>query len=107
MGLDRGEFWWRIFRFNWFGHQSRFDAPAPAARAWAPPVTGHLRSSVMVVLLWVQDSMLKVHSQEREEAREIPGGRAGAPPRSYLKSDRIWPQVTGSTPVGEASISTT
>jgi hypothetical protein len=31
MGLDRDEFWWRILRFNWFGHQSRFDLPAKVA----------------------------------------------------------------------------
>jgi hypothetical protein len=25
--LDREECWCRIFRFNWLGHQSRFDVP--------------------------------------------------------------------------------
>ena len=25
MGLDRGEFWWRISTLNWLGHQSLFD----------------------------------------------------------------------------------
>jgi len=37
IGFDRAEFWWRIFRFNWFGHQSLFDL-APAAVC----MTGHL-----------------------------------------------------------------
>jgi hypothetical protein len=31
MGLDKEEFWWRTLRFNWFGHQSRFDVPLPPA----------------------------------------------------------------------------
>jgi hypothetical protein len=30
MGLGKEECWWRIFRFNWFGHQSLFDVPLPA-----------------------------------------------------------------------------
>jgi hypothetical protein len=30
MGSDREEFWWRILRFTWFGHQSRFEVPPPA-----------------------------------------------------------------------------
>jgi hypothetical protein len=27
MGLLMGQFWLRTFRFNWFGHQSRFIVP--------------------------------------------------------------------------------
>jgi hypothetical protein len=48
MGLLMGQFWLRIFRFNWFGHQSRFDVPLPAVDLLAPPVTGHLLSSFIM-----------------------------------------------------------
>jgi hypothetical protein len=30
MGSDRDEFWCKIFRFNWLGHQSVLDVPTPA-----------------------------------------------------------------------------
>jgi hypothetical protein len=33
MGLERGEFWWRISMFNWFGHQSRLER-ARASPFW-------------------------------------------------------------------------
>jgi hypothetical protein len=42
MGLDRGEFWWRILRFNWFGHQSLFDLIPTFV---VPCMTGHLVSA--------------------------------------------------------------
>jgi hypothetical protein len=29
--LPAGWFVWRAFRFNWFGHQSRFDLPPGAS----------------------------------------------------------------------------
>jgi hypothetical protein len=51
MGLDKGEFWWRILRFNWFGHQSRFDVPLPVVCLC--PVTGHLLSSLMTLAPFV------------------------------------------------------
>jgi hypothetical protein len=44
MGLDKEEFWWRILRFNWFGHQSRFDVPLPARVSF-------FFSSAMILLL--------------------------------------------------------
>jgi hypothetical protein len=31
------------------GHQSRFDAPLPVASLFAPPVTGHMLSSVIKI----------------------------------------------------------
>jgi len=39
MGSDWGEFWRRILRFNWFGHQSSFDL---IRRFVVPCTTGHL-----------------------------------------------------------------
>jgi hypothetical protein len=48
MGLDKEEFWDRTLRFNWFGHQSRFDVPLPAICLWVAPVTGHLLSSFIL-----------------------------------------------------------
>src|SRR5215213_5969177 len=48
MGLDRGEFWWRISRFNWFGHQSRFDRARAVLVPFAPFVTGLFVSLVMI-----------------------------------------------------------
>src|SRR5689334_16709324 len=49
MGSDRGEFWWRIWMFNEFGHQSRFVRPFPAVLCFcAPFITGHFVSVVMV-----------------------------------------------------------
>jgi hypothetical protein len=47
MGLDRGEFWWRISRFSWFGHQSRFDRALAVLVPFTPFVTGHLLSTVI------------------------------------------------------------
>src|SRR5262245_58017070 len=47
MGLDSGEFWWRISRFNWFGHQSRFDRGPAALGRLAPFTTGDLLSLVI------------------------------------------------------------
>lgn len=42
MGFPLAEFWWRIFRFSWLGHQSPLDmAPAAVGREAAPPMTGH------------------------------------------------------------------
>jgi hypothetical protein len=41
MGLDKAEFWWRILRFNWFGHQSRFDLPPKVALGRTLCITGH------------------------------------------------------------------
>jgi hypothetical protein len=46
--LDKEEFWWRILRFNWFGHQSRFDVPLPAEGLGVLPVTGRLLSSFII-----------------------------------------------------------
>jgi hypothetical protein len=40
--LDKGEFCCRILRFNWFGHQSRFDLPLKVSWERAPCITGHL-----------------------------------------------------------------
>src|SRR6186713_1855981 len=51
MGLDREEFWWRISRFNWFGHQSRFDRARVAVFPFAPFITGHLVSVVICSFL--------------------------------------------------------
>jgi hypothetical protein len=48
MGLDKEEFWWRILRFNWFGHQSRFDVPLPAVCLSTLPVAGLLLSSFIM-----------------------------------------------------------
>src|ERR1700693_703574 len=39
MGSDWGEFWRRIPRFNWFGHQSLFDLIPTFV---VPCMTGHL-----------------------------------------------------------------
>ena len=50
IGLDRGQFWWRTFRFNWFGHQSGFDLPPPAACLLTRPFTMLLLSSVIISL---------------------------------------------------------
>src|SRR3712207_2046374 len=49
MGSDRGEFWWRISRFSWFGHQSRFDRAVAGLDLvpFAPFSTGHLLSLVI------------------------------------------------------------
>jgi hypothetical protein len=38
MGFIIGGFWWRIFRFNWFGHQAWFDLAPIVAFA---PENGH------------------------------------------------------------------
>jgi hypothetical protein len=35
-------------RFNWFGHQSRFDVPPPAVDLLVLPVTGHLLCSFIM-----------------------------------------------------------
>jgi hypothetical protein len=50
MGSAWGFFWWRIFRFNWFGHQLWFD---PAPIDIFVPDMGHLLAlfSDMVFLL--------------------------------------------------------
>jgi hypothetical protein len=53
MGLAMDEFWWRIFRFSWFGHHCSFDLPS-AALVLAPPENGHLLSSTMFSLLRLQ-----------------------------------------------------
>src|SRR5258707_1515986 len=39
MGSDRGEFWRRILRLSWFGHQSLFDLIPTFV---VPCTTGHL-----------------------------------------------------------------
>jgi hypothetical protein len=39
MGSDWGEFWRRILRFSWFGHQSLFDLIPTLVVPW---MTGHL-----------------------------------------------------------------
>jgi hypothetical protein len=39
MGSDWGEFWRRILRFSWFGHQSLFDLIPTFV---VPCTTGHL-----------------------------------------------------------------
>jgi hypothetical protein len=36
-------------RFSWFGHQSRFEVPLPAACLFGPPVTGHVLSSLIMI----------------------------------------------------------
>jgi len=46
MGSDCGEFWRRILRFRWFGHQSLFDLIPTFVVACA---TGHLASVDMVL----------------------------------------------------------
>jgi hypothetical protein len=46
MGLLLDECWWRILRFNWFGHQSMLVVPPPAMGLLVLPVTGHLLSSL-------------------------------------------------------------
>ena len=42
MGSAIGGFWWRTFRFSWFGHQSRFDCAVP-------PETGQLAFALLRV----------------------------------------------------------
>jgi hypothetical protein len=58
MGLDKEEFWWRILRFNWFGHQSRIDLPLP--------VTGRLLCSFISVLLILSDLNLYGQYMKRQ-----------------------------------------
>jgi hypothetical protein len=41
IGSDWGEFWRRILRFSWFGHQSLFDLIPTFV---VPCMTGHLAS---------------------------------------------------------------
>jgi hypothetical protein len=45
MGLDKEEFWWRILRFNWFGHQSLLDLIPTFV---VPCMTGHLPALLSV-----------------------------------------------------------
>ena len=44
MGLDNSEFWRKILRLSWLGHQSVFRVPPPALCFKAPPKNGHLLS---------------------------------------------------------------
>jgi hypothetical protein len=44
MGSDKGEFWFSIFRFSWFGHQLAFTGAA----AWVC-LNGHFASVDMGV----------------------------------------------------------
>src|SRR4051794_24793858 len=82
MGLARGEFWWRISRFNWFGHQSRFDrAPAAVCRC-VPFITGDLLSVVIVPPTRLPRRALSARSDERM----TPLG--AAPSRAQRRSTR-------------------
>jgi hypothetical protein len=51
MGSDWGEFWRRILRFSWFGHQSLFDRILTFVVPWT---TGHLPAplSVLAAVVW-------------------------------------------------------
>eukprot|EP00041_Stephanoeca_diplocostata_P035462 m.1252942 g.1252942 ORF g.1252942 m.1252942 type:complete len:59 (+) comp24704_c0_seq1:2578-2754(+) len=37
-----------MLKFNWLGHQSRFDVPLPLLVVNAPCITGHFPSDAMV-----------------------------------------------------------
>src|ERR1700674_2461513 len=52
MGSDWGEFWRRILRFSWFGHQSLFDLIPTFV---VPCTTGHLVSVAIVCFLPYRD----------------------------------------------------
>jgi len=45
IGSDWGEFWRRILRFNWFGHQSLLDLIPTFV---VPYTTGHFASVAMI-----------------------------------------------------------
>jgi hypothetical protein len=45
MGSDWGEFWRRILRLSWFGHQSLFDLIPTFV---VPCTTGHLSALLLV-----------------------------------------------------------
>src|SRR6202011_5830021 len=51
MGSDWGEFWRRILRFSWFGHQSLFDLIPTFV---VPCMTGHFASVANVFLLTIE-----------------------------------------------------
>src|SRR4051812_3529965 len=72
MGSAKGEFWWRISRFSWFGHQSRFDRATAAFVPFAPFITGHFVSvAIWHFLLSRQNPWLSVG------ARFLQGGCYG------------------------------
>src|SRR5215218_2263470 len=67
MGLDSGEFWWRISRFNWFGHQSRFDRARGVLVPVAPFITGHLLSAVIFPPTRLPRRTLSARTDELQE----------------------------------------
>src|ERR1043166_3975887 len=77
MGLDSGEFWWRISRFNWFGHQSRFDRARAVPAPGAPFITGHLVSAVIFPPTRLPG---RTHSARTDELQELPRFRSDARP---------------------------
>src|SRR5215208_507339 len=76
-GLDSGEFWWRISRFNWFGHQSRFDRARAVLVPFDPFITGHLLSAVILPPIRLPG---RTPPARRDELREQPLFRPDARP---------------------------
>src|SRR5580693_2333238 len=64
MGSEWGEFWRRILRFSWFGHQSLFDLIPTFV---VPCMTGHLVSVDMVCSFL--PSSIKFDQKNRDDLR--------------------------------------
>src|ERR1700741_3688884 len=85
MGSDWGEFWRRILRFNWFGHQSLFDLIPTFV---VPCTTGHFASVATICSFLPVDQKLSQKNLVNCEPaltsiRAITGGRACGRDRSF------------------------
>ena len=87
MGSPAGGFWWRTFRFSWFGHQSRFDLPLcalPGERALLFAVHVDVDLSCRCGPAW------SVSPADRPRCARFAASACGHPPRErQLRRRRI------------------